>query len=1295
MVWNYKNIITCLRSPNIPLEEKEEILSKNKKSLLKLFKKLTSEEIINYFMDEYIPICLKSEIAKYIDSLYLKIDRESISKLDNINNRFINIGFFKKEDLYKKYYPIEFKKLIINELYSNIFEILSDNTIPLELKKSIIDSEKNGNIIVDLLIYDVNEDVTDYVINENAFSVGEIKILLLNEKIKDSVKDKIILRKINKDNICSVMNIFCFDDRIKSKILKQKNQDILSYVKEIKNRELLKNIDYYETPPEIIDKIFDNRNKDIESRVKRLNINTLSYEIAHVNNQRLADVLINTNSFKTKLAIGIMEYNILMRTLNNEYVALWVKDYIINNKKEKLTSAIKKLTYNEIEYYCLKSNKLPIKVQKEIFKIRKEEIIDGIKNIKDYYLASYICNKNYNMIFKEMILSIRINENNIFDIIKKSIMHKDAIPYILNKKRHTISNYLMKLEIEELVTLNCLKDIYSSIKNIIIKNNYELIKNKLKDIDKNKLYYYLEKDDVLFSIKKIILDVIGINKEDKDNYATFIKYNDVKYILNNYEKIKSFIQNSGIDFSSFVKYGVGTDNYSNWISSLNNIIDNHMEEDFIRIKKYLDENLYDTINTENQVRIIVNFLQIIDNFYTNYELLDKLEKESKILNFEDKSNLLYLFQLKIREKDCFKSLENVQEYRIKMSNSFINDYYNLSLKEIKNYINKYVLCDAKVILSNIGGTSALKLLKKQNQDSKNFTKLIDELLYYSKITEFINNSDDISDLRNILNVLFKDNMKLLIHLQNLFSKLQTKVLYVFELDSKLNLTNIKEAKKNESLIDKELSRKYGGVVLNLSDKNYCLYAHVLSELEDIGDLIKGKSNGNSIFISVSPISYLGQRYYYNSNEMIFAYDNILNGSFICSSIKNMGSNGIIKKNSYEVKNSDRIQRGILESSSVKDNNAESLLYREGLIPCGIILPGSKKPTMLEQKYHEKYNLPFIITQPVKEPINNAKFIFKMNKIDINDKTDTEELIKFYELLNKNIKINKTSKEYTGRQIAIITDLHAMYEPTLKVLESIRENNIDEIYSLGDNIGLGPNPGEVIDLLDEYNVKSVAGNSEYYSTLGIESFIYFDDKKIENQMWTFEKLGNERIKRLSLYPASIDINLGNKKIALCHFANDVRWDYLENSTWNYQSGFNPGESGKQFLYTNSTSANKKIDNCIKNSENIKNIRGYLSAKKEPLFNGRNIEYYDDIIQGHVHFDMYEKINNTNIHTLRALAMGFSNEKSNTACYYVLKERKDGTFDIEKRLVRYNKNILVSNILSSSIPHKEKVLKYIKA
>jgi hypothetical protein len=70
----------------------------------------------------------------------------------------------------------------------------------------------------------------------------------------------------------------------------------------------------------------------------------------------------------------------------------------------------------------------------------------------------------------------------------------------------------------------------------------------------------------------------------------------------------------------------------------------------------------------------------------------------------------------------------------------------------------------------------------------------------------------------------------------------------------------------------------------------------------------------------------------------------------------------------------------------------------------------------------------------------------------------------------------------------------MYEPTLAVLEDIRRHGITEIYSLGDNVGLGPNPSEVFDLLEEYGVVSVAGNSEYYNTLGTKPFTYFYPEK---------------------------------------------------------------------------------------------------------------------------------------------------------------------------------------------------------
>lgn len=100
-----------------------------------------------------------------------------------------------------------------------------------------------------------------------------------------------------------------------------------------------------------------------------------------------------------------------------------------------------------------------------------------------------------------------------------------------------------------------------------------------------------------------------------------------------------------------------------------------------------------------------------------------------------------------------------------------------------------------------------------------------------------------------------------------------------------------------------------------------------------------------------------------------------------------------------------------------------------------------------------------------------------------------------------------------KKIAILTDAHGLYEPTKAALDDMKEKGITEIYSLGDNIGVGPNPGEVIDLLEEYNVTSVAGNSEEYVTLGIEPFAsYFNTLKTQSQLWTLSKL-NEHQKGL--------------------------------------------------------------------------------------------------------------------------------------------------------------------------------------
>lgn len=73
--------------------------------------------------------------------------------------------------------------------------------------------------------------------------------------------------------------------------------------------------------------------------------------------------------------------------------------------------------------------------------------------------------------------------------------------------------------------------------------------------------------------------------------------------------------------------------------------------------------------------------------------------------------------------------------------------------------------------------------------------------------------------------------------------------------------------------------------------------------------------------------------------------------------------------------------------------------------------------------------------------------------------------------------NKVISTKNKDKITILTDAHGLFEPTLTILEDIRKKWITKIYSLGDNIGTGSNPSEVINL-DYYGVKSIKGNQNY-------------------------------------------------------------------------------------------------------------------------------------------------------------------------------------------------------------------------
>ncbi|MBQ6285968.1 MAG: metallophosphoesterase family protein [Bacilli bacterium] len=283
-------------------------------------------------------------------------------------------------------------------------------------------------------------------------------------------------------------------------------------------------------------------------------------------------------------------------------------------------------------------------------------------------------------------------------------------------------------------------------------------------------------------------------------------------------------------------------------------------------------------------------------------------------------------------------------------------------------------------------------------------------------------------------------------------------------------------------------------------------------------------------------------------------------------------------------------------------------------------------------------------------------------------------------------------KYTGRQIAVFSDAHGLLEPLVSTLEDIKKRGITEIYSLGDNIGVGPNSGEVLDLLKKYNVNCINGNSEEYCILGIEPFkVYFGEKKTKNQEWTMSTLTKKQVESLKKNKHSYDLLVGGKKIGLCHFINDVRFDYNTNSVWNYQKAIKENDPNPQKQFYNANTPEQLELLKSKSKSKLKEDRGYVSAYNDPVLGGKKVDYYDEIIQGHAHFKYYTEDKNVKVRSIRALALAYEDNPYDLAYYIIIKEKNNG-YDIEEVYVPYDRKKMLKSIDDHDIPDKSVISLY---
>jgi len=123
---------------------------------------------------------------------------------------------------------------------------------------------------------------------------------------------------------------------------------------------------------------------------------------------------------------------------------------------------------------------------------------------------------------------------------------------------------------------------------------------------------------------------------------------------------------------------------------------------------------------------------------------------------------------------------------------------------------------------------------------------------------------------------------------------------------------------------------------------------------------------------------------------------------------------------------------------------------------------------------------------------------------------------------------------------IVSDVHSNLEAFKAAIEHAQQRGgFDEIWSLGDLVGYGPDPSACVDLLRSYGHSAVAGNHDL-AAVGKISVERFNPYAATANRWTAEQLTQEQAEYLGGLPLTLEVD----EFTLAHGSpRDPIWEYL--------------------------------------------------------------------------------------------------------------------------------------------------------
>src|SRR5688572_408355 len=96
---------------------------------------------------------------------------------------------------------------------------------------------------------------------------------------------------------------------------------------------------------------------------------------------------------------------------------------------------------------------------------------------------------------------------------------------------------------------------------------------------------------------------------------------------------------------------------------------------------------------------------------------------------------------------------------------------------------------------------------------------------------------------------------------------------------------------------------------------------------------------------------------------------------------------------------------------------------------------------------------------------------------------------------------------------VLSDIHSNLEALEACIRKAKQAGYERVLCCGDIVGYGPNPSEVIDLLDEHQVTSIRGNHDRV-VAGVTELLHFNPAAQRAVRWTQSQLSPSYLERLA-------------------------------------------------------------------------------------------------------------------------------------------------------------------------------------